>query len=104
MKTDSLTEQQISDLVDAFLARFPLDTSSWARATDELPDMLRWLNEQGADVRVNRADVDHSPSVWNAGYRKAIKEAFGKLTAQGRAAFYMRFGSWLDPEVEDDEG
>ncbi len=94
--------QDVTSLLNAFLAGFPTDTTSWGKATDELPSMLRWLNEYGVGPRVRRTNVENSPALWNTAYRNAILAGFSELPQQGKGQFFTAYKHWLVPGAEDE--
>lgn len=83
--------------LEAFLSRFPVDATGWDQATDELPDMLHWLRENG-DVELpatNKEQTRSSPSAWNSFYVTAIRDGFSQQSEQTKALFVARFSEWL---------
>lgn len=90
--------------LEAFLSKFPVDANSWDKATDELPDMLHWLRENG-DCELPPASKEQtrrSPSAWNTFYVEAIRSGFAKQSDRTKALFVARFSEWLYEGVSPD--
>lgn len=96
-------QQQVVVALETFLADFPDNTTSWAQATGELPDMYVWLREvhnllllgeNDPLVPVGRENCQ-TPAEWNRKYKEAIRLAFGRLDANLIERFAKRFSEWL---------
>lgn len=85
----------ISTRLERFLAQFPDDATSWAQATDELPDMYVWISERGKRFPPVGRENCHTPAEWNQKYKAAIRECFAKLELVEQESFALRFEGWL---------
>lgn len=87
-----------------FLDKFPDNTTSWAQATDELPDMYQWMtsmfnewheDEESIHFKPVGRDKCKTPSEWNKKYKEAILLGLNKFTADQRNKFAERFKEWV---------
>lgn len=94
-----LTAQHLKQLLEN---QFPIDTVSWARATDEVRDMSRGAREVlGLDeAHAVNFRIIRSPSEWNQKGIESIVRFFGQMTEVQQREFTDRFSNWLNEWAE----
>ena len=92
---------------EAFLAKFPDNATSWAKATDEVRDIARTAKEYYNGITLDVLEEDpkamqpwdfrrlKTPSEWNTKGKKYIRTAYGMMNAQAREQFLERFKDWF---------
>jgi hypothetical protein len=90
-----MNECCIGTALETFLAGFPDEADSWAKATDELPDMYGWISADGQRFPSVGRDNCRTPAEWNQKYKAAIRAGFAQLDKKTKDAFAKRFSYWL---------
>lgn len=103
--TDFLVEEGIKtdidlltvkmDKLERFLAEFPDNATSWAQATDELPDLYRWISKNGERFPSVGRDNCRTPAEWNQKYKAAIRSGFSKLDEKTQTEMFRVFAVWF---------
>ncbi len=75
-----------------FLAKFPDDTKSWAKATDEVRDIARTAKEyynemEGKDIQPCDFRSMKTPSEWNTKGKNYIFKVYDKMSAKTKTEF-----------------
>lgn len=86
----------------ALLNQFPIDTVSWAVATDEVRDMSRAARELlllDDSHAINFREI-RSPSEWNQRGIESIVNWYTQMDDALRGAFCREFQHWLDEWTE----
>lgn len=83
------------DRLEQFLAKFSDNPTSWAEATDELPDLYRWISKNGERFPSVGRDNCHTPTEWNQKYKAAIRSGFSKLDNKMKAEMFDYFDGWF---------
>ncbi len=83
------------DKLEQFLSEFPDDPTSWAQATDELPDLYRWISKDGARFPAVGRYSCETPTEWNQKYKAAIRTGFAKLDDKTKAEMFVYFDGWF---------
>jgi hypothetical protein len=81
--------------LEKFLAGFPDNATCWSQATDELPDMYRWISADGARFPPVGRENCHTPAEWNQKYKAAIRAGYSQLNETDKEKFAQRFREWL---------
>jgi len=87
--------------IQAFLNKFPSDTTSWINATDEIRDLSRssreYLEEyDGVSVEPVNFDRIHTPAMWNKLGKESILNNYRQMKPDTKARFYDNWGHWFD--------
>lgn len=75
-----------------FLAQFPDDAKSWAKATDEVRDIARTAKEyynelEGKNIQPCDFRSMKTPSEWNTKGKKYIFKVYDKMSAKTKVEF-----------------
>ena len=95
--------------IEKFLAKFPTDATSWAKATDEIRDLSRTSREyledyDGVTVEPVNFKAIRNAAEWNTKGRASILANFEQMRPATQAAFYERFREWFEqPAPEEPE-
>lgn len=82
--------------LETFLAQFPDNAESWAQATDELPDMYRWISKNGERFPPVGRENCRTPAEWNQKYKAAIREHFNDLSDVEKDELFKTFEQWFE--------
>ena len=90
------------DKIENYLNNFPLNTTSWAKATDEIRDLARASREyleKYESIVIEPVDFANikTPSEWNTQGRDYILSNFDRMNVRTREAFYESFKEWFEP-------
>ena len=77
------------------MAGFPSRARSWARATDELPDVYHEMSERGTRFEAVGKINSKTPSEWNTKYKAAIWKAFKKMSDADLQQIDRSFEEWF---------
>lgn len=89
--------------LEAALSRqFPIDTISWANATDEVRDMSRAARQilELSELHAVRFDNLRSPSEWNQHGVHSIIRWYKQMSNTQQEQFCDQFELWLDEWTE----
>lgn len=83
--------------------QFPIDTVTWACATDEVRDMSRsareWLGLP-AEAGLNFHEL-HTPSQWNTRGINSIVDFYTRMDNNTRQSFLEGYAEWFNEWCED---
>lgn len=94
-----LTSQELRRVLET---QFPIDTVSWARATDEVRDMCREARETlglGEEFAVDFQSI-RSPSAWNQQGINAIIKYYEAMTEEQQISYLYEFAEWINEWME----
>lgn len=84
-------EHGFEQSLENFLAKFPDDATSWAQATEEIREILYWMQEAhdfDDTIPVVGKDNCKTPAEWNQKYKAAIREGWKNLTDLEKKRLY----------------
>ena len=93
------------EFIREFLKQFPKDTESWGKATDELPDLHKWMSNrynEDAPAKPYRFDFENkswTPSVRNTRHRDGIEKLLDLMDDKQIADVNERFRNWFRRSV-----
>lgn len=82
--------------IEKFLAQFPKDATSWAKATDEVRELSyesRIILEELDGVKVEPVNFRafSTPAEWNTQGRDSIMANYNRMRTDTKRAFFERF-------------
>ena len=87
--------------IEKFLEQFPMDTTSWRQATDEVRELSRASREfldEYDDIKVDSIyfpDIK-DPAEWNTRAREAVMRNYDMMSPRTQLLFFERFEDWFN--------
>ena len=99
--TQQLKYKVMFSKIEKFLEQFPVDTTSWRQATDEVCELSRASREfldEYDDIKVEAVDFTaiKTPAEWNTLGRESIMRNYDMMSPRTQLLFFERFEDWFN--------
>ena len=101
-----ISVSKMKDKIKKFISKFPKDATSWADATDELPDLHNHMAEiyNGEEPKVKyKFDFlygSKTPSERNTRYREGIEKLLGLMSDNQIHEVYNHYDNWFENRLQ----